>query len=114
MSAAQILDNVAAYALQIGLLVGIGAALPALLRLKAPGARLFYWQLLLVACLALPWVRPWHSETITVATGPALTAPFATHATTIAPMRPVMPPVTEVALWPLVSRCGLRGSRSDF
>ena len=108
MSAAQILDNVAAYALQIGLLVGIGAALPALLRLKAPGARLFYWQLLLVACLALPWVRPWHSETITVATGPALTAPFATHATTIAPMRPVMPPVTEVALWLLAAGVAVR------
>jgi hypothetical protein len=64
MSAAQVWSNVLAYSLQIGLLVGLGALAPAILRVKMPRARLLYWQVLLVACLALPWVRSsrrlWH------------------------------------------------------
>ncbi len=39
MATTQGLTNIVAYAVQIGLLVGIGAALPALLRLKSPAAR---------------------------------------------------------------------------
>ena len=72
MDTAQILGNIAAYALQIGLLVGIGAAVPALVGLRngrAPAARLLYWQVLLVACIALPWMRPWQTEVITVSRG---------------------------------------------
>ena len=59
MSASLVWSNAISWAVQIMLLTGIGAALPAILRLKSPGARLVYWQLLLVACLALPWARPW-------------------------------------------------------
>ncbi len=70
MDTTQIWTNIIAYALQIGLLIAVGAALPALLRFggsgKAPAARLLYWQTLLVACVALPWVRPWQTELIVV------------------------------------------------
>jgi TonB family protein len=53
-----IFDNLVAYSLQIGLLVGVAAAVPAVLRLRQPGARLVYWQILLAACLLLP-LQPW-------------------------------------------------------
>ena len=77
MNTTQILNNITAYALQIGLLVAVGAGLPVLLRIKAARARLLFWQLLLVACLALPWLRPWHSEVITVMNPPLASAPAA-------------------------------------
>lgn len=58
MSWGMLWDNVVAYSLQVGLLVGLAAFLPALLRLKMPRARLLYWHLLLAACLLLPLLRP--------------------------------------------------------
>jgi TonB family protein len=64
MSATLIWSNILAYSLQVGLLVAVAAFVPALVRMRAAGARLLYWQLLLAACLLLPWVRPWHREVI--------------------------------------------------
>ena len=58
MSTRLILDNLAAYSLQIGMLVAVAAAIPALLRLRQPGAKLIYWQILLAACVLLP-LQPW-------------------------------------------------------
>ncbi|HTC35642.1 MAG TPA: M56 family metallopeptidase [Bryobacteraceae bacterium] len=58
MSAGLLWDNVVAYSLQIGLLVGLAAVLPVALRLRMQRARLFYWRLLLAACLMLPLIRP--------------------------------------------------------
>ena len=46
-------DNLVAYSMQIGLLVGLAAFVPVLLRLKVPNAKLAYWHILLSACLAL-------------------------------------------------------------
>ncbi len=51
-------DNVVAYSLQIGMLVGVAAVVPTVLRLRQPGAKLLYWQILLAACLLLP-LQPW-------------------------------------------------------
>jgi len=64
MNATLVWNNMLAYSLQIGLLVAAGAFVPVLARMRAAGARLVYWQLLLAACLLLPWVRPWHREVI--------------------------------------------------
>lgn len=58
MNAALVWDNVVAYSLQIGLLIGLAALAPAALRLRMPRARLLYWHLLLAACLLLPLMRP--------------------------------------------------------
>ena len=54
-----ILENVLAWSLQIALLVAVGAITSAALRLRAPGARLLFWQMVLAAALASPLVRPW-------------------------------------------------------
>ncbi len=51
--------NLAAYCVQIGLLVTAGELLPRLFRLRAPRPLLLYWQILLLACLTLPVLQPW-------------------------------------------------------
>jgi TonB family protein len=95
MSAHLIWDNLVAYSMQIGLLVGLAAFVPALLRLKLPHAKLAYWHLLLAACLLLPAVRPWKQAVLTVST------PVSTNITDAAPAQP-MPaaplPKTEIGL----------------
>jgi TonB family protein len=64
MSTSLAWDNLVAYSLQIGLLVGLAAFIPTALRLRQPQARLFYWYLLLVTCLALPAIRPWQHQVV--------------------------------------------------
>ncbi len=95
MSINLIWANVVAYSLQIGLLVGLAAFVPAALRLRLPGARLAYWHFLLAACLLLPLVRPWRQEvagTVQVSTSVAVVVPAQP-----APRRNV-PPASEIAL----------------
>jgi TonB family protein len=58
-------DNLVAYSLQIGLLVGLAAFVPTVLRLRLPAGRLAYWHILLAACLLLPAVRPWKQAVLT-------------------------------------------------
>ena len=78
MSADQLLNNVAQYSLQVGLLVGLAAFVPAALRLRAPGARLAYWHLLLAACLVLPAVRPWTQKVVDIGSGVTASAGLVT------------------------------------
>ncbi len=66
MSTHLIWDNLVAYSLQIGLLVGVAAFVPGMLRLKVPHVKLAYWQILLAACLLLPAVRPWKQQAVRV------------------------------------------------
>lgn len=56
--------NLLAWSLQAGVLVGVAGFTASLMRLRVPAARLFYWQMALVACLALPLIRPWKHEVI--------------------------------------------------
>jgi TonB family protein len=107
MGTTQILNNVTVYALQIGALVVIGAALPVVLRLKAARARLLYWQLLLVACLALPWLRPWHSEVVAIATPPVAPVQAIALLQTSAPVQTSVSMV-EIGLWLLVAGMAVR------
>jgi TonB family protein len=105
MSTAQIWDNVVAYTLQIGLLLCLGALVPAVLRLRMPRARLLFWQLLLVACLALPWVRPWRQEVAngSIQMSTAITAVASTAQLPSALVRRDAIPFREIALWLLVA-----------
>ncbi|HLK50660.1 MAG TPA: M56 family metallopeptidase [Bryobacteraceae bacterium] len=58
-------SNLLAWSLQAAALAGIAGLTAALLRPQIPSARLFYWQMALLACLALPLLRPWKHEVIT-------------------------------------------------
>ena len=60
------LNDLAAYALQAALLVGAGALLARLFRLRACTAILAYWQVLLAACLLLPICQPWKTHVYTI------------------------------------------------
>jgi hypothetical protein len=57
-------NNVLAWSIQIGVLVAVSAAAAMVFRLRVPGARLLYWHAALLACLALPLVRPWKQAVI--------------------------------------------------
>ena len=54
------LQNLASYSLQIAAIAVAGALLLRLLRLRQPNVRLICWQALLVGCLILPALQPWH------------------------------------------------------
>jgi TonB family protein len=51
------LSNLLAYSAQLAFVVAIGCALPGLLRLDTPVVRFFYWRMLVLLCLALPFVQ---------------------------------------------------------
>jgi TonB family protein len=88
MNANLLLNNVAVYSLQIGLVVGLAGFVPAALRLRAPGVKLAYWHFLLAACLLLPVARPWKQGVVDVSEGAALPA----VAMTTAPAAPAPAP----------------------
>jgi len=58
MNTSLVFANLVNYSLQIGMLVGLAAFVPTLLRLRQPGGKLVYWQILLAACVLLP-LQPW-------------------------------------------------------
>ncbi len=108
MDTTRVLTNIIAYAVQIGLLVGIGAALPVLLRVKSPAARLRFWQLLLIACLALPWLRTWKSEVVAVGDTAVVMTQLSALVVASAPARFTIPPAGEIALWLLALGVAVR------
>ena len=71
MSASWWLGNLAAYSVQVALLVTVGGLTGAVLRLKQPRVMLAYWQALLAACLLLPLLEPWQRMGFTPAGGTA-------------------------------------------
>jgi len=91
MSPSLIWSNLVAYSLQIGLLVGVAAAAPTLLRLASPRAKLAYWHILLAACLLLPLVRPWRPQAIVDTV--SVTSTIIRTSPDSAPARRTIPPV---------------------
>lgn len=94
-------NNLVTYSLQIGLLVGLAAFVPSLVRMRLPHARLAYWQLLLAACLALPVVRPWH-QAVVAATGETISV--TTRTVAALPPQRSLPSAPEMLL--LLLACG--------
>ena len=105
MSTGLIFDNLVAYSLQIGLLVGVAAFVPTLLRLRQPGVKLIYWQILLAACLLLP-LQPWKQV---VASG---TVEVTTVMTAVHPVQRSTPahlmPRSEIALLVVLAGVAIR------
>ncbi|MFN0172653.1 MAG: M56 family metallopeptidase, partial [Bryobacteraceae bacterium] len=67
MTGALWMENLLAWSLQALVLIGVGGALPALLRLRHPRTLVTYYQLLLLAALALPAAQHWPREVIRAA-----------------------------------------------
>ena len=97
-------NNLLAWSIQIGLLVAIAAGGAMLLRMRAPAARLFYWQMALAACLVMPLVRPWKQEvmsgSVEVSMGPVRVAP--------APAASRGIPLRDAALWAIAAGIAAR------
>jgi TonB family protein len=64
------MDNIIAYCLQMAILAVSGTLLAYIFRLRVPRISLKYWQVLLLACLALPVLQKWQKQ----ATVPTVTA----------------------------------------
>ncbi len=54
------ISNLIAYSLQIAILAAAGTLLAYLFRLRLPRVTLIYWQILLLACIALPFLQRWN------------------------------------------------------
>ncbi len=108
MTPGLVLDNIIAYSLQIGLLVGVVALAPVLLRMRSPHARLLFWQVLLVACLALPFVRSWRQEVLTGTAIQISAIVQVAAATAAAPIQHRPIPFTTIALWILAAGIAIR------
>jgi len=105
MSTGLVWSNIFAYSLQIGLVVGLGALVPAALRMRMPRARLLYWQVLLVACLALPWIRSWRQEVIAGAI--QVSTVVTAVSSSAAPVHRAIP-FMAIALWLLATGVAIR------
>jgi hypothetical protein len=60
MTAQMWLENLAAYSLQVAALIVAGTVLVYIFRLKTPVVLMALWQALLLVCLLLPIIQPWH------------------------------------------------------
>lgn len=66
------LQNLAFWSLQIAGVVMAAALFPALARLRAPHARLMYWQAVLGACVLLPVLQRWEHHTVVMTQAPVV------------------------------------------
>jgi TonB family protein len=107
MNPSVFLNNLAVYSVQIGVLVALAATVPILLRMRAPLARLAFWHFLLIACIALPLVRPWRQGVVTAQTAAAFTTP---DSTTYVPAAPIHRGFAwrDAALWTLAAGAAAR------
>ncbi len=82
------LENVLAWAAQVSVLIGMGAILPAVFRIRHPRWHLVYFHALLFSCLVLPFVQPWRHPEVSSGTawqpGHAESALLASSAPTVA------------------------------
>lgn len=78
------LSNLLAYAIQVAILAATAALLPRLLRIRLPAFLLAYWQLVLLACLALPLMQTWQQPT-----APDSSAQSAIGSGTVLPLSPI-------------------------
>src|SRR6187455_44589 len=61
------LINLGAWSVQAGVLTLAAMLLDRLLRIDAPVARYALWRLVLLVCLALPLIQPWHTREVAAA-----------------------------------------------
>jgi TonB family protein len=59
------LENSLTWMVQIAVIVVVGTLLPRLFHIRHPRSQLFYYQLLLAVCVALPFLQPWHAPAVT-------------------------------------------------
>jgi TonB family protein len=106
MTSAFVWTNLSSYCLQIGLLIGVAALIPTVLRLAEPRARLAFWHIVLAACLALPLFAPWRQESVTV--GASIHVARNVPLRTVPPARDREIPWNRIALGVLAAGAAIR------
>jgi TonB family protein len=104
VSASGVLANVLAHSAQVAVVVGVGAVLARLTRLRAPSALLAWWRLLLLVSILLPLLQPWPGPAVRVS---GVELDVAADATRAAAGRPW----SRVILFALVAGTVLRLAR---
>jgi TonB family protein len=99
------LHDLASYSLQVLVLIGAGALLARLFRLRASTATLVYWQALLGLCLILPFCQRWQADVTKArvsepAVAAAVNASPAVAAVPARARRPILWPVRWPVEWP--------------
>ncbi|TAM79506.1 MAG: TonB family protein [Acidobacteria bacterium] len=90
------LRDLVAYSIQAAALVGAGAMMASLLRLRLPRVRLAYWQALLAVCVFLPLLQPWRPEVLEISGSAWSDVTLAPSAAAAAPSGPSL---AEIVLW---------------
>jgi beta-lactamase regulating signal transducer with metallopeptidase domain len=86
-----ILHNLRPWTEQVIVVALVAALLPALIRLRHPRTQLVYCQLMLIACLLLPFLQPWRHAVVVISedSSAAEQAPIAATAPAISDQSPV-------------------------
>ncbi|HEX6465036.1 MAG TPA: M56 family metallopeptidase [Vicinamibacterales bacterium] len=63
------ISNLVSYSAQVAVLIVACAALPRALRVRSPGLQYLFWRVLLVTCVFLPLVQPWHAVPVSLIPG---------------------------------------------
>ena len=112
MSNELLLRDLAAFAIQLAVIIGAGAALWRLFRVREAAISHAFWRLLLVACLLLPALQPWRQGVVSfVREAPRSTAagdPIETDGPMV-PGAPPRLPIETIILVTLGSGVLLRG-----
>ncbi len=95
MSAELVWGDLLVWSAQIAVITVVAAALLAILRLREPAVRLLFWHVTIAACLLLPLIRPWRTETgaaaVTMTTSAiAIVARAPAHRWTLPPLAVIM------------------------
>jgi len=53
-------DNLISWWVQVTVIAALGAALPVLFRIRHPRTQVAFYHFILLICVALPFVEPWH------------------------------------------------------
>ncbi len=99
------LRDLVAFSIQAAALVGVGAVMASLLRLRMPRVRHAYWQALLAVCVFLPLLQPWRPEVLEPSGAVLSEMTFAAPAAAAAP---TVPSLAEIILFLICAGIVLR------
>lgn len=91
--------NLAAYAAQLAAVVLICAGLPRVLGLRAPGVQYVFWRLVLLVCVALPFVQPRHPIELIGGTAARVANIGVANVTTVRAVAPQAPAPEPAVDW---------------
>ena len=104
---ALLLRDILSFSIQLAVIVGAGAAMWGMLRVRHSTVSLNFWQLLLLACLVLPALQPWRAAT---PASPVATGIVASTSAAVVATNPILTTAESALPWNAVAlACLLTG-----